>query len=190
MPLIKKLGDFISQNSKPITFFSSKLSKPQLNYTTTEKELLAIVECPKKFRGIIFGYEINVFSDHKNMVYAATLSESQRVMLWKLIIEEFGPNIQHISGVDNIIADTLSILTSTPRDKYDPCTRKSQCCANNLFSIGRIEKMKIFPSKSINCTKITKKVTEEHKFQTQYIHFGLRIWLLHARTRRCRNNLL
>ena len=36
------------------------------------------------------------------MVYAATLSESQRVMHWQLIIEGFGPNIQYISGVDNI----------------------------------------------------------------------------------------
>ena len=75
------------------------------------------MECLKQFRGIIFGYEINVFSDHKNLFYVATLIESQRVMRWKLIIEEFGPNIQHISGVDNILADTLSRLLSTPRKK-------------------------------------------------------------------------
>ena len=106
------------------------LIKPQRNYTTTEKELLAIVECLKKFRGIIFGYEINLLSDHNNLVYATTLSEYQRVMRWQLIIEEFGPNIQHIAGVDNILADTLSRLPSTPSDKYETCTRKAQCCAN------------------------------------------------------------
>ena len=39
------------------------------------------------------------------MVYAATLSEPQRVMRWWLILEEFGPNIKHIAGVDNTIAD-------------------------------------------------------------------------------------
>ena len=70
----KLLGGVISQNNKPIALFSSKLSNPKRNYTTTEKELLAIVECLKQFQGIIFGYEINVFLDHKNMVYAATLS--------------------------------------------------------------------------------------------------------------------
>ena len=69
----KQLGDFTSQNNKPISFFSSKLRKPQFNYTTTEMEILAIVECLKQFRGIIFGYEINVLSDHKNLVYAANL---------------------------------------------------------------------------------------------------------------------
>ena len=83
----KKLGAAISQNNKPIAFFSRELIKPQLNYTTTKKELLAIVECLKQFRGIIFGYEINVLSYHKNMVFSATLSESQKVMRWQLILK-------------------------------------------------------------------------------------------------------
>ena len=76
----KQLDAFISQNNKPIDFFFRKLINPQRNYTKTEKELLVIVECLKQFRGIIFGYEINVLSYHKNLVYATTLSESQRVM--------------------------------------------------------------------------------------------------------------
>jgi hypothetical protein len=71
----RQLGAVISQNRKPIAFFSRRLSKAQRNYTTTEKELLSIVECLKQFRGILFGYQINVFSDHKNLVYAATVSE-------------------------------------------------------------------------------------------------------------------
>ena len=78
----KHLGDVISQNNKPIAFFSRESSKTQRNYTTTNKELLAIVEFLKKISGIMFGYEINVLFDHKNMVYAATLSESQRVTRW------------------------------------------------------------------------------------------------------------
>ena len=69
----KKLGAVISQNNKPIEFFSRKFSKPQRNYTTTKNELLAIVECLKQFRGILFGYEIYVFSDNKNLVYAANM---------------------------------------------------------------------------------------------------------------------
>ena len=126
----KHLGDFISQNNKPIAFLSIKLIKPQHNYTTTEKELLAILECLKQFCIILFDYEINVFSYHKNLVYAETLNESQRVMRWRLVIGEFGTNIHNIAGVDNILADKLSRLMSTPRDKYDPCTRKDQCRAN------------------------------------------------------------
>ena len=108
----KQLGAVISQDNKPIAFFSRRLSKAQRNYTTTEKELLSIVECLKQFKNILFGYEIDVYSDHKNLVYAATISESQRVMRWRMILEEFAPTIHHISGVDNIVADTLSRLES------------------------------------------------------------------------------
>ena len=135
----KQLGAVISKNNKPIALIYRELSKPQRNYTTTEQELLAIVECLKQFRGSLFGYEINVFSYHKNMVYAATMSEYQRLMRWRLILEEFGHNIQHKAGVDNIVTDTLSILPSTPINNNEPCTRKAQCCANKLFAIGREE---------------------------------------------------
>ena len=43
----KQLGSIISQNNKPIAFFYRRLSKPHSTYTTTEKELLNIVECLK-----------------------------------------------------------------------------------------------------------------------------------------------
>ena len=52
------------------------------------------------------------------MVYATTLSESQRVIRQKLILEYSGPNIHHIAGVDNIVADMLSRLSYAPVDKY------------------------------------------------------------------------
>ena len=187
----KQLGAVISHNNKPIVFFSRKLSKPQRNHTTTKKELLVIVECLKKIFGILLGYEINVFSYHKNLVYVATLSESQMVMLCRLIIEEFGPKIKHIAGFDKIVSDTLSRLLSTPINKSKPCTIKAQCRANKLFTIDRKENNDPPPpAKPLNCTKRTTKGTEECKFQPQYIHFGSRIRLLHARTRQCRDNLL
>ena len=115
------------------------------------------------------------------MVYVATLGESQKVMLWRLIIKEFGPNIQHIAVVDKIVADTLSRFPSTPSNKYNPCTRKAQYCANESFTLVRIENNEDPPPvKSLNYTKRTIKGTEKYKFETQYIHFGSRIRLLHA----------
>ena len=84
---VKQLGAIIINNNEPIVFFSRIFIKPQRNYTTTEKELLAIVECLKQFHGIPFVYEINVFSYHKNIIYTTILSEYQRVMRWKFILE-------------------------------------------------------------------------------------------------------
>ena len=120
----RQLVDVIIHNNKHIAFFFSKISKPQHSYTTTEKEILALVEFLKQFRGIISGCEINTFSYHKNLVYSATLSEYQRVMHWQLIIEEFGTNIQQIAGVYNLVADTLSRLPYTPSDKYESCKKE------------------------------------------------------------------
>ena len=134
----KQLGAIMIHNNKPIVFFSRIFIKPQRNYTITEKELLAIVECLNQFRRIISGYGINVFSYYKNLVYAKNLSEYQRLMHWGLIIEYFGTNIHHIYGVDNIVDYTLSILPSMPSDKYDSCTGKDQYCTNELFAIGRV----------------------------------------------------
>ena len=149
----KQLGSVISQNNKTIALFSRILSKPQHNYNTTKKELFVIVECLKKFCRILFGYEISVFSYHTNMVYATTLSEYQRVIRWLLILGDFGPNIQHIDGVYNIVSDTLIIFPYTSVNKYEPITSKSQCCADELFKIGWKEKKRIFPAKYTKCAK-------------------------------------
>ena len=128
-----QLGAVISQDDKPIAFFSRKLNSAQRNYTTTEKELLSIVECLKQFRNIVFGYEIIVYSDHKNLVHAATVSESQRVMRWRLLLEEYGPDIRHIKGVDNVVADAISRLPMANDD--EPSTDKVQSHINELFNI-------------------------------------------------------
>ena len=51
----KKLCAVISQNNNPIAVFSRISSNPQCEYTTTEKELLTMVECLTQIRGILFG---------------------------------------------------------------------------------------------------------------------------------------
>ena len=95
-----QLGAVISHVNIQIFFLSNILNKPQHNYTIEEKELLAIVKCLYQFRVIPFGYKINVFSFNKNMIYYTDLIESQNVMRWQLILEEFGHNIEYISEVD------------------------------------------------------------------------------------------
>ena len=53
-----QLGAVIMKEGKPLAFYSRKLSKAQLNYTMTEKELLSIVETLKDFRKILLRHEI------------------------------------------------------------------------------------------------------------------------------------
>ena len=101
-----QLGAVISQNNKPIAFYSRKLNPAQVNYTTTERELLSIVETLKEFRNILLGQQIKVYTDHQNLTYKAFNTE--RVMRWRLILEEYGPVVHYIKGSKNIVADALS----------------------------------------------------------------------------------
>ena len=63
-----QLGSVISQEGKPIAFYSRKLNPAQTRYTTTERELLSIVETLKEFRNILFGQKIAIYTDHENLV--------------------------------------------------------------------------------------------------------------------------
>jgi hypothetical protein len=56
----KQLGAVITQDNRPIAFFSRKLSGAQSKYTVTKLELLAIVETLKEFNGMLWGQWINV----------------------------------------------------------------------------------------------------------------------------------
>ena len=60
-----QLGGVITQRGKPIAFYSRKLNDAQTRYTTTERELLAIVETLKDFRNILLGQSITVYTDQK-----------------------------------------------------------------------------------------------------------------------------
>ena len=73
-----QLGACISQNKKPIAFYSQKLNPAQTQYTTTEQELFSIFKVLKEFRNILLGQQICVHTDHENMTYKTF--NSDRVM--------------------------------------------------------------------------------------------------------------
>jgi hypothetical protein len=106
-----QLGAVISQKGKPIAFYSRKLKPEQTRYTTTERELLSIVETLKEFRNILLGHKIVVHTDHKNLT--CKNFNTERVMRWRLILEEYGPELHYIKGEQNIVADALSRLDMT-----------------------------------------------------------------------------
>ena len=107
-----QLGAVISQKGKPIALYYRKLNSAQQNYTTTEKELLYIVETLKEFCNILLGHQITVYTDHKNLTH--NIFNTKCVMRWRLILEEFDPELKYIKGENNVIADTLSRLEKSP----------------------------------------------------------------------------
>ena len=103
-----QLGACISQAGHPIAFYSRKLNDAQTRYTTTERELLSIVETLKEFRNILLGQQLIVHTDHENLTYKNF--NTDRVMRWRLFLEEYSPDLRYVKGERNIVADALSRL--------------------------------------------------------------------------------
>ncbi len=78
-----QLGVVITQNNRPLAFFSRKLSTAQQKHSVTKQELLAIVEALKEFKGMLWGQPITVYTDHKNLMQDALGLTSNWVYRWR-----------------------------------------------------------------------------------------------------------
>ncbi|GFU72562.1 transposon Tf2-9 polyprotein [Trichonephila clavipes] len=93
----------------PIEYASRLLTPAERNYSTTEREALAVVWALKKFRGYIEGTEITVASDHQPLKWLLNLkSPTGRLARWALEIQSFNLKVQYIPGKANVVADMLS----------------------------------------------------------------------------------
>lgn len=95
----------------PVSYFSRKLNKHEVNYSTIEKETLALLSALKHFDVYLSAVcePTLVFTDHNPLVFLNRMkNKNQRLVRWSLILQEYNIVIHHVSGKDNIIADTLS----------------------------------------------------------------------------------
>ena len=129
-----QIGATIKQKNLPVAYFSKRLTPTQRRYSTIEQEMLAIVEVLKEYRNFLLGANITIFTDHKNLLSNATVSNI--VFRWKQQIQEYGPTIKYIKGQINIEADALSrlpmdpesskiMLNHPPMDPHNPLLNKN-----------------------------------------------------------------
>ena len=101
---------------QPLAFFSRKLSPAQQKYSAYDRKLLAIYEAVRHFRHMLKAHHFTILMDHKPWTFAFQQKKdkcSPRQFNHLDYISQFTTDIHHISGQDNIIADTFSHVQTT-----------------------------------------------------------------------------
>ena len=92
-----------------IYYASKTLNEAQMNYATTEKELLVVVFAFEKFRSYIVNSKVIVYTDHAAIKYLLSKKDAKpRLIRWILLLQEFDMEIRDKKWSDNVVADHLS----------------------------------------------------------------------------------
>ena len=104
----------VDNKEQPIVLMSKSLHGAELNWSTVEKEAFAIFATLTKHNHLLRDNKFLLRTDHKNLTNI-NMDSSQKVKRWKLALQEFDFDIEHVAGKNNFVADTCSRL----------CTRES-----------------------------------------------------------------
>ena len=105
------LGQRKNKKMHVIYYASRTLADAQLNYTTTEKEMLAVVFAVDKFRAYLLGSKVIIYTDHSALRYLLAKKDAKpRLIRWVLLLQEFDLEIRDKKGSTNVVADHLSRL--------------------------------------------------------------------------------
>ena len=95
----------------PVAYFSKKLNKCQCNYSTIEKEALALIMELQHFEVYLSNGNrlIEVWTDHNPLTFINRFkNKNQRLTRWSLYLQEWNLMVKHIRGTENVLPDILS----------------------------------------------------------------------------------
>nr|GFA15243.1 hypothetical protein [Tanacetum cinerariifolium] len=111
------LGQRKTKHFQPIHYASKTMTEAQIHYTTTEKEMLAVVYAFEKFRPYLVLSKSIVYTNHSALKYLLSKQDAKPRLLWcVLLLQEFDITIRDKKGSENLAADHLSRLENPHKD--------------------------------------------------------------------------
>nr|GEV60370.1 reverse transcriptase domain-containing protein [Tanacetum cinerariifolium] len=115
------LGKRQEKHFRPIHYASKTMTEAESNYTTTEKELLAVVYAFKKFWSYLIMTKSIVYTDHSTLKYLFAKKDSKaRLLRWVLLLQEFKIKVIDTKGAENLATDHLSQLENPHQNVLEP----------------------------------------------------------------------
>nr|GEY74950.1 reverse transcriptase domain-containing protein [Tanacetum cinerariifolium] len=106
---------------RPIHYASKTMTEAELNYTTTEKEMLAVVYAFEKLQSYLIMNKSIVYTNHSALKYLFAKKDSKaRLLRWVLLLQEFKFKVIDTKGAENLAADHLSRLENPHQNVLDP----------------------------------------------------------------------
>nr|GEV24739.1 reverse transcriptase domain-containing protein [Tanacetum cinerariifolium] len=105
---------------QPIHYASKTMTEAQIHYTTTEKEMLAVVYAFEKFRPYLVLSKSIVYTDHSALKYLLSKQDAKPTLIrWVLLLQEFDIIIRDKKGTENPAVDHLSRLENPHKDVFE-----------------------------------------------------------------------
>ncbi|GJW45527.1 reverse transcriptase domain-containing protein [Tanacetum coccineum] len=115
------LGQRHEKHFRPIHYASKTMNEAESHYTTTEKEMLAVVYAFEKFRSYLILNKSIVYTDHSALKYLFAKKDSKaRLLRWVLLLQEFKFKVIDTKGAENLATDHLSRLENPYENVLDP----------------------------------------------------------------------
>nr|GEY22093.1 reverse transcriptase domain-containing protein [Tanacetum cinerariifolium] len=115
------LGQCHEKHFRPIHYASKMITDAKSNYTTTKKEMLAVVYAFEKFWSYLIMNKSIVHTDHFALKYLFAKKDAKvRLLRWVLLLQEFYFKVLDTKGAENLAADHLSRLENPYENVLDP----------------------------------------------------------------------